>query len=101
MNVGCLVGDGLRDDIGDEAHDGGIFVHVGFVFLDGFGGDVALIAVLKAAGADTAVLKDELVDFFREAEMPDERPRGEGAYPVGHVGIGRPGAGEVQWEVVE
>ena len=26
MDVGRLVLDGLRDDVGDEAHDGGVFV---------------------------------------------------------------------------
>jgi hypothetical protein len=42
----------------------------------------SLVGILEAAGADAEVLDDELVDALGHGEVPDERPRGEGAHPV-------------------
>ena len=96
VNVGRLVGDGLRDDVGDETHDGGFFVDGFFLLFLGFGSDVAFVAIVERAGANTEVFDDELVHAFGDGEVPHERARRKRAEPVGHQSIGQPGGGEVK-----
>jgi len=96
MDVGGLVGDGLRDDVADEADDGGVFIDDLFGLLGNLGGDVAVVGIFEGAGADAEGFDDELVNAFRDGEVPDERSRGEGADPVGDDVVGRPDGGEVQ-----
>jgi hypothetical protein len=96
MDVRRLVGDGLRDDVAHEAHDGGVLVHVGLGVPLGLRGDVALVAVLERAGADAEVLDDELVHALGHRHVPDDGPRRERPKPVGHRRVGKPGGGEVQ-----
>ena len=96
VNVRRLVGDGLRDDVGHEAHDGGFFVDGFFFLFLGFGSDVAFVAIVERAGTDAEVFNDELVHALGDREVPDERARSERAEPVGHERIGQPGGGEVE-----
>jgi hypothetical protein len=62
----------------------------------GLRGEVAFVAVVERTGADAEVLDDELVDALRHGEMPDQRPRREGAHPVGHGVVRQPGGGEME-----
>jgi hypothetical protein len=96
MDVGRLVGDGLRDDVAHEAHDGGVLVHDLLLGLDGLRGDVGVVAVFERAGADAEGFDDELVHALGHGEMPHEGARREGAHPVQDRVVGRPGGGQVQ-----
>jgi hypothetical protein len=77
MDVGGLVGDGLGDDVGDEADDGGFFINGFFFLFLGLGRDVAFVAIVEGAGADAEIFDDELVDALGDGEVPHERARRE------------------------
>ena len=96
VDVGGGVGDGLADDVAHEAHDGGVLVDrlVGARQILGRG--ELLAGILEAAGADAVVFDDKLVHAVGQRQVPAERPRGEGADPVEHDLVGRPGGGQMQ-----
>ena len=96
VDVGGGVRDGLADDVAHEAHHGGVLVDHFIGALRILDRGEILTGILEAAGADAVMLDDELVHAVGQRQVPAEGPRGEGADPVEHHRVGRPGGGQMQ-----